>query len=310
MANEQSYAAALSTGGRVARLLSAKIHENLYDPAGLRFLMEMVPFAGAQSATTQTTKVARGLVAAAATTEVSSGFTNSLIATTNFDIVVARYGALVQPTDLFKMTSDGTGFDLEYLVGILMECLELNLTDLLTSLFANIAGNVGTSGSDMTVDDFFDAIYYLNLQNNGAMLSSVLHAQQINDLIESVRGETGPLQFRQDAQGLLAPTGVGFKGQLIGVPIYQSDSVPLANANADRRGCMFAPGAFAYQVAPVAAMTDGQMINPADVIFKSTEFWIERSRDALNGMSSLYVNFYPGVAEQEDLRGCRITTDA
>lgn len=306
MANEQTYAASLSTGGRVARVLAAEIHENLYDPVGLRALMTMKGFGAGGSATTNVTKVSRGAVAAAASTEVSGGFSNTLPTTTNYDITVARYGALIQPSDLFKIT--GGAYDIPYVLGILMQALDLTLTDLLCALFANIAGNVGTSGADMTVDDFFDAIFYLNLKNNGAQLAAVLHAIQVNDLMESVRGETGAMQFRDDAREMLNVKGVGYRGSLLGVDIYQSDSCALANTNADRRGCMFAPGAFAYQLAPVRDM-DPQ-INPADMMFATEEMFIERKRDADNALTSYILNFYPGTAEAEDLRAVRITTDA
>lgn len=307
MANEVSHATALSNGGRIARILAPYIHEVLYDPSGLRELMQNVPFGmGGASATTNVTKVQRGMVAAAASTEVSGGFSNTLPTTTNYDITVARYGGLISPSDLFRIT--GGAYDIPYILGILTEAFELTFTDLLCALFANIAGNVGTSGADMTVDDFFDAIYYLNLQLNKPDVAAVLHQQQVNDLIESLRGETGAMQFRADVDGLLRMPGVGFRGQLLGVPIYQSDSCALANASADRRGCMFAGGAFTYQLAPVAAM-DPQ-INPADMIVSTPEMFVERDRDAPNALTAYLLNFYPGVAEAEDLRAVRITTDA
>lgn len=305
MALESSYAAFLSAGGRVARVLSARLHESLYDPTGLRKLMDQHEWQGGGSATANVTRVSRGIVMSAASSEISGGASNQLPTTTNFDITVARYLATVAPTDLFRIT-DGA-LDVEYLVDILTESLDLTLTDLLTALFANIAGNVGTSGSDMTVDDFFDAIYYLNLNLNSATgLAAVLHQQQVNDLVESVRGEVGPIQYREDAQGLLDAPGVGFTAQFAKVAIYQSDSV--VSTGADRRGCMFGPGAFAYKLAPVSAMDP--MINPADIIVGTPEMFIERSRDSANGITNLYVNSYPGTAEQEDLRACRITTDA
>mgnify|MGYP001583050530 CR=1 FL=1 len=308
MALESSYAAFLSAGGRVTRVLSSRVHESLSDPTGLRKLMDQHEWDGGGSATSNVTRVTRGLVMAAATSEIVGGATNTLPTTTNFDITVARYLATVAPTDLFRIT-DG-GINVPYLVGLLTESLDLTLTDLLTALFANVAGNVGTSGNDMTVDDFYDAIYYLNLNLNGNSnagdLAAVLHQQQLNDFIESIRGEVGPMQFREDAQGLLDAPGVGFVGQFAKVPIYQSDSV--VSTGADRRGCMFGRGAFAYKLAPVGAMDP--MINPADILVGTPEMFIERSRDSANGITNLYVNSYPGTAEQEDLRAVRITTDA
>jgi hypothetical protein len=301
---EISYATVLSAGGRVARVLSPAIHQSLYDPVGLRSLMTYQPFSANGSATTNVTRVTRGAVAAATSTEVSGGFSQTVPTTTNYDIVVARYGLVMAPTDLFRMTADG-GYDVAYLLGMLMEALDLTLTDLLCALFANIAGSVGSSGVDMTVDDFFDAMYYLNLKNNGTDVATVLHGQQVNDLIESVRGETGALQWSTEAQGLLRMPGVGFKGQLLGIPVYQSDSVTGDGSN--RTGCMFAGGAFSYQLGDVSVL-DPQ-INPEDVLFYTPEMFIERDRDAPNAITQYILNFYPGTAEAEDLRACRIVTD-
>lgn len=306
MANEVSYATLLSAGGRVARILSSLLHTNLYDPTGLRALMTFIPYSPMGSSTMNVTKVTRGSVMAAATTEISSGFANTALSTGNYDLAVARYGLKMQPTDLMKIT--GGALDVNYVVGVLTESLDLTLTDLLTALFSNIAGNVGTSGADLTVDDFFDAVYYLNLANNPGQLSVVLHNQQINDLIESIRGEAGPMQFRTDAQGLLQSPGVGFRGQFAGVAVYQSDSCLQVNSNTDRQGCMFSQGAFAYTLAPVAALDP--MINPADILVATPEMFVERVRDGANGMTSLIANAYPGTAEAEDLRACRVTTDA
>ena len=99
MANEVSYATLLANGGRVARILSDALHANLYDPTGLRFLMEQKPWAAGGSATSNHTKVTRGLVQAAAGTEVASAWANTALTTTNFDVTVARYGAIMAPTD-------------------------------------------------------------------------------------------------------------------------------------------------------------------------------------------------------------------
>lgn len=306
MANETTYAAILSSGGRVAKVLSAMLHTNLYDPTGLRSLMDFVPWAPLGSDTTNVTKLTRGSAMAAASSETSGGFSNTVLSTGNFDLVVARYGLVMKPSDLFRVT--GGAVDLNTVISVLTESLDLTLTDLVTAAFANLAGNVGTSGADMTVDDFYDAMYYLNLKNNPGQLSAVLHNQQVNDLRESIRGEGGAVQFRTDTQGMLAANGPGFVGQFANVAIYQSDSVATANAGADRCGAMFSRGAYAYTLANVASMDP--MVNPADIIVATPEMFVERVRDGANGLTSFIANAYPAVAEAEDLRGVRITTDA
>lgn len=306
MANEVTYASLISAGGRISPVLSALLHVLLYDPVGLRSLMTFTPPTNGMGAAGQNiTKLTRGTVMAAASSETSGGGSNSAVTTSNFTLTMARYYAKIQASDLMQIT--GGPVDLATILSILMETLDLTLTDLLVALFANIAGSVGTSGVNLSVDNIFSAMFYLNLQNNPAQMVCVLHNQQINDLVDSVRGETGPFQFRTDAQGLLGPTGVGFRGQLLGVAFYQSDSCPLANGNADRRGCMFTEGAFRYTLGRPAL---DMMVNPSDVLAATPEMWIERARDADNALSTFLVNAYPGTAEQEDLRAVRIETDA
>ena len=306
MANEVTYASLISAGGRISPVLSDLLHVLLYDPTGLRALMVLTPPPNGTGAAGQNiTKLTRGTVAAAASSETVGGGSNSVLTTTNFTITVARYYAKMQASSLMQMT--GGPIDLGTILSILMETLELTLTNLLCALFQNIAGSVGTSGADLSVDDIFSAMFYLNLQNNPSDLVCVLHPQQINDLQSSLRGETGPMQYRTDAQDLLRPVGVGFRGQFMGIQFYQSDSVETADAGANRAGCMFTMGAFRYCLgAPALDM----MVNPADVIAATPEMWVERSRDADNDLSTFFVNFFPGTAEQEDLRAVRVKTDA
>lgn len=308
MANETSYAALLAAGGAVARILSTRLHQNLYDPTSIRRLFSFVPFVGGASATQNITKVTRGYVASAATNETTGGGSRQVLSTGNYDLTVARYYAKMAPTDLLHIV--GGPLDVDYLLGVLTETLDLTLTDMLTDAFQNIAGSVGTSGVNLTTDDWYDAIFYLNLQNNPRELAAVLHNQQVNDLVESVRGETGASVHRPDTQAILEAKGVGYVGTWAGVDIYQSDSVELDGGSANRVGAMFSEGVIAYQLAPVSRMLDGMMINAADILAATEEMFVERDRDADNGVSDMLVNFYPAVAEQEDLRGVRIVTDA
>lgn len=306
MANEVTYASLISAGGRISPVLSDLLHVLLYDPVGLRQLMVLTPAPNGSGAAGQNiTKLTRGSVAAAASSETSGGASNTALTTTNFTITVARYYLKMQASGLMQMT--GGPVDLGTIISILLETVDLTLTNLLTALFQNIAGSVGTSGVDLSVDDVFSGMFYLNLQNNPEDMVLVLHNQQVNDLKSSLRGETGPMQFRTDAQGLLRATGVGFKGQFMGIQIYQSDSVETADGGANRCGCMFTMGAFRYCMgAPALDM----MVNPADILAATNEMYLERGRDADNELSSFYLNFYPGTAEQEDLRACRVKTDA
>jgi uncharacterized membrane protein len=101
----------------------------------------------------------------------------------------------MQPSDLFAMTSQGAPVTIDTITMALIAAVDQTIASLLTGLFAGVSGNVGTSGVDLDPDVFFDAIYVLNLANNPRGLAAVLHPQQVNDLIEGMRGETGAIQF-------------------------------------------------------------------------------------------------------------------
>jgi hypothetical protein len=309
MANEVSFATLLSNGGRVAAMIGDQVHLNLYDPANLRGLMTMYTMAG-PSSVQSVAGLTRGYTAAAASSEISGGASNTALTTTNKDITIARYLLQMAPTDLFALTSPGAPINVTTVADAITESMDLTLTSLLTGLFSGISTNVGTSGADLTVTNIFSAIFALNLNNNPAQLAAVLHNQQINDLMSSIRGEGGAIQYRADAQGVLSTKGVAARFRFLEVDFYQSSRVATANAGADRQGAMFSAGAFGYKLGNVDEIINQGMVNPADILIRSPEMFIERSRDAANGLSKMILNFYPGVAEIEDLRAVAITTDA
>lgn len=307
MANEQTHAQSLISGGAVSKILSGMIHENLYDPRGLRELMVLDDTALVGSATSNVTTVTRGLEASDASSETSSGLTNSALTRGNFDLTVALKNLQLQASDLYKILGDKPDFD--YLLGILVESFDLTLTSMLTGAFGSVTEAVGTSGSDLTVDDHYDAMFKLNLYDNMPPYAAVYHAQQVNNLVESIRSEIGPAAWRQDTQDMLGAGGAGWQGTFPdNCQIYQSSRVALANANADRRGCMFTRGAFYYKVGNLSNLDI--MVNPADLILATPSMIIERDRDATNSLTAFIAKFYVGVAEGEDLRAVRVETDA
>ena len=107
MANEITLATLVSNGGRIAKILGANVHINLFDSQiGLRRLLTYYALSG-PSATLNTTKLTMGYAAAAASSETSGGASNTLLSTGNFDLTAARYLLKMQPSDLFAMTSRG-----------------------------------------------------------------------------------------------------------------------------------------------------------------------------------------------------------
>lgn len=312
MANEVLNSLLVTNGGRMSAVMAAALHVNLYDATSLRALMEYRPQSAiGGSATTRVVGVTRGLNFAAASSEIVGGASNTALTTNYYDLTVARYLAQFNPSDLMNLTGDGgAGINVPLMVSLLLEGLDLTLTNMLAAALANLSTSVGTSGVNLSVSNFFSAKYALNLTYNGPGLAAILHPQQVNDLEESIRGEGGAMQYRQDAQMMLNAKSTGYIGTFLGVDIYQSGRVATANAGADRCGAMISKGAFAYTMGMVERILAARMLNPGDVIASSPEMFIELKRDADNAQSWLIANMYPSVAEQEDLRGVKIVTDA
>jgi hypothetical protein len=299
--------------GRIAAVLSEALHINLYDSSSLRGAMTFHPYTAGGSTTMNVTTSTRGYAMAPASSETSGGFTVVDPTASQFQLTIARYGLFMRPTDLFRITQTGSPFDIDYAVGMLSESLNLTLTDLLCTLFPNVSGNVGSTTVNADTDDVYDGIYTLMLANAGAAdIMAVLHGQQINDIMGSIRAEGGAAQYRQDTQAAVAASGIrandGYRFSFAGVDFHQCDSVPTANTGADRQGAMFVPGAFGYTLGNVSQMDPN--VDPADIILGTSEMFIERSRDAQNAQSDLIANSYPGVVEQEDARAVKFTTDA
>ena len=295
-----------TNGGLVASVLSDLVLEQLYDPTDLTALMARIPWSPSGSKTLDVTQDAiPGAYASQA--ETGAGITDSAYTTSEFSLTPALYARQYSITDLVPVA--GSVIDVERVAANLVAGVGLTMTDLLCALFGSLRNSVGTSGVDLSVSDFYDAMYQLNSSNvSGPTFAAVLHPTQINDLLSSLRAEAGAVQFIDATAEMLASKGPGYKGRWLNVDIFQSDSVGTANAGADRAGAMFGQGAFAY------TMADPRVIQghiPSDNILMANELMLlELSRDASNFKSALIGQIYPAVVEAEDARGVKIVTDA
>ena len=305
MANEITFSALSSSGGRISAVLSALVAEQLYDPTDLRATMTRYDWNAWGSSAMDITQNAVPGAFAAASSETSGGASNSAYSTSKFTLTVARYLRIYQVTDLFGVS--GGPIDVNTVVQNLVDGVALTMTDLVTTLYSSLANNVGDTTVNLTVANIYEAMFQLN--NSSASPSScVLHPVQMSDFINGLRAEAGAMQYQAATAEMLRVKGPGFQGTWNGIDFYQSDSCPTANAGADRVGAMTADGCFSYTLAPLAAQ---QAQIPADSILIDTgDLIVEAERDAANGMTSCIANLYPAVVEAEDLRGVAIITDA
>ena len=308
MANEITNALLVSNGGRVSAVLSALVLEQLYDPTDLRSILQFIPWDQTGAATMDVTLDAVPGAFAAATSEIVGGFANSAYTTSKFQLTVARYGRTYQYTDLAGVS--GGAIDLDSVVQNLINGVALTMTDLTTALFPSFTDQVGTTTVDLSVDTMYDAQFALAINNASALggLNAVLHPQQMNDFVSSLRGETGAQQYVPATAEMLALKGPGIQGTWNGITFWASDSVETVNAGADRAGALMAEGAIAYTLGDVRRLQGH--IPAQNILVDAGMLIVELNRDADNGMSSAIAHLYPATAIREDERGVEIVSDA
>mgnify|MGYP005819957115 CR=1 FL=1 len=307
MANEVTYASLESTGGRVGAVLSALVLEQLYDPTDLREILQFVPFDQMGSDTLDVTLAAVPGAFAAASSETSGGFSNSAWTSSKFQLVPARYGRQYQVTDLVGVT--GGPVDLDRVVQTLIDGVALTMTDLAVALFPSFTDQVGSTGVDLDTDKIYDAQYALAINNASASggINCVLHPEQHNNFISSLRAETGAQQYVPATAEMLALKGPGIQGTWNGITFWTSDSVNTVNAGADYAGAMMMDNAIAYTLGDVKRLQG--YIPAQNILVDAGMLLVELSRDADNGMSTAIANLYPAVAIREDARGVEIVSD-
>lgn len=300
MADEITYSAAGDY--RLSALLNREIHTLLYDPTDLRGTCDYRPFDMAGSAALKTGKIDVDYAMAAPgdlTTVDNTAFTDG-----SFTLTVARYAIRFEMSDLANMTTNGN-FGVADLAQVVANTARLTFTDMLTALYPSLATTVGTTGTQFTMDDFFDAAYNMSLNAVPGPYYAVLHPVQFSHFLASLRGEAGPIQWLPASNELLAMRGPGFKGSFLGTEFWVADSV--SESGGDKRGALYGKGCFGYTEGPVAKVTP--MVDRRIAVADSAVF-VTAAWDDLLASVRVVGNYYPAVVEQEDLRGVKIVTTA
>jgi hypothetical protein len=306
VANEV-YFSGLSGNARVAAILNQFVVTKLTDTASLvnhPSITQLRSMNGSGSTVVQVPVVSWGANAMASVAE-NSTVSNTALTTTNANVTIARQALRRQISDLAQLTSAGIALDvtLENIAADMVLAYNKRVTAMLGDLASGFSTSVGSTGVDLTVANFYAAIFQLQLNSADGMFTAILHPQQINDLISSLRSETGPGQYLATSQDQVQAKGPGFRGNLFGVDIFASANVPTANAGADYLGMMIAPGAIGVATATAAPILGGATIASQSPIL------VEIERDASSGSSIVVGSAFVGVAELDDLRGVGILSD-
>ena len=225
-------------------------------------------------------------LSAAAVSE-GSDLANTAVNTTKVTLTASEVGVMILVKDLLAESDvlAELSENSEY-AQLLGRALAAKLDTDLAALFAGLNGGtpVGTSGSDLTVDIFLEALFTLENNNARPPYHCVLHPVQYGDLRSSIKGATG-MSF-----GAAEMIQTGQVGTLFGVEVAQTSVCPTANSAADRVGSMFSSDAIG--------------------LLTKRPPRIELQRDASARGTELVATVAYGVGELVDTAGVALITDA
>ena len=221
------------------------------------------------------------------------------------DITVGRSALRYDITDLAAMTGLGIDIDPFTIAQKMAMSAEARINQIICATFTAATNSVGSSGVDMSVDDFYDAMFQLESESNNGEFYCILHPQQLSDLRDSLRSESNnALAFSPATEDMLAIKGQGFAGRFGGVDIFKSSYVN--EVTGDKVGAMMSRGGIAYAVGtPRPLAGAGVEIRPA-----GTPVVVAFQRDESKGLTEVMGHLYCGAAITEDARIVKIVTDA
>ena len=302
-----SASGSLETDLRAASVLSQEIQLLLADRSSLRNTGALTNFGLINGQGSDTIKVRQvgldGYETFSAAGVDGSDVSNSELTDGSVDLAVARYSIRRDLTDMAELTGMG-GNDINpaRLALSMVQEAEQAFMGLVASTIAGFATDKGTAASDLTVDDWFDGIRFLQGGANTGPFYALLHPTQLSDLQGSIRSEAGAIQFVPATQEMLTAKGAGYAGMFAGVDVYTS-----ARVTSDATSChggMWAAGCLTYaEAAPVIGY--GDTVSPG-----GSPLVVEFQRDASAAITEIVGSYYVGMAITEAARGCGIVTDS
>ena len=235
-----------------------------------------------------------------------SAVSNTSLTDASADIAVARLALRYDLHDLAEFTGTGTGdISVERLSKSMVGAFNQGFNALVANVVDDFSTNVGTSGVDMSADDYYDATYQMDLNSVPGPYYAGLHGRQIADFKDSWRAESGPVQWREDAQNVVALKGQGYQGELLNVGVWAMSDIVAAGGN--REGGLWGLGALGYADGNPNIVTGSgsAIVRPAG----DSPVYVEIQRDADAGHTEIVGNAYVGVAILEQGRGVGIVTD-
>jgi hypothetical protein len=306
-----SPAAGLEPDGlRLAAMIEAEVRAQLADMATIRntdALLFAGDLAGSGSDALTLRFAGYGAKTPMASAAEDADVSATALSTATSSITIARNVLCYDIIDLAVLTGLGRDIDPFLLANSMAMSAEARIMEIVCSTFSSATTSVGTFGVDMSVDDFCDAIFELELNDNMGNFYSVLAPRQFADLQNSLRSETNnALAFSPAVEEALAIKGQGFQGTLMGVQIFRSAYVQNSSPAGNKVGAMMSAGAVGYAIGtPRPLAGAGAEIRPA-----GTPVVVAFERDESKALTEIVGHLYCGAAITEDEKIVKIVTDA
>lgn len=220
-----------------------------------------------------------------------TGLTDASVA-----LAVARYSLRRDLGDLAELTGfPGSDISVDRLAASMVGEAEQCFMELVGNAITGFGDDKGSKSTTLSVDNWFDAIAFLQSAGNTGRTFALLNPAQLGNLQSSVRAEAGAIQFVPATQEMLAIKGAGYAGMFAGVDVYTSKQLEDAGGGYD--GGMWAEGCIGYaEAAPLINMGATQRPAASPVV-------VEMQRDASKALTEIVGHYYCGVAIIQDDMG-------
>lgn len=227
---------------------------------------------------------------------------------TSVTIAVVRSALIRNIGDLAVGTGFADDITPARLAGDMAMSYEGYFNGLVATAIATATTNVGSPGVDMSVNDWYDAVFELEIQSVPGPYWAILAPRQLADWQNSLRAESGAVKLMPATQEMLQIMGQGFVGTFSSVGIIKSSDVTTAAGN--REGAMFGQGALGYKT----MMPDARSFHGAGTVVASAVpevgLVVEITRNASRAITEIAGNAFTGVSLLEQARIVGIVTDA
>jgi len=303
----------LETDLRLAVCLDQNLLVSLTDQASIRRVPGAINFLGSVSGTGSDTSRLRftGLGGAdpfVATAAENTDVGDTVPTHTAVDIAVVRAALRRDISDLAITTGFAQDLDPARLAGDMAASLESYFNSLIATQIALAGTDVGLAAAAMTVDDFYDGVFFLEggsaAGGAGAPgpFTAMLAPVQISNFQNSLRSESGAVSLSPATQDMLSIAGQGLVGEFMGVRLFKSTYV--TSGGGSRHGAMWGAGALGYKIAVVTP----QIGAGSAVVVRQDELVVEITRDASSATTEVVGNAYLGCAILEQARICGVVT--